>query len=96
MTKLWKCSDPHCLATYSSIHLTVSGQSTMDAAYLHDMVLFALGFQEIGQVWGPVTRTPLSTLDKGGKGLRHLLDLHDVLVPHRHSRGIHVTWDLMK
>ncbi len=96
MAKLWECPDPHCPASYSSIHSTVSGQFTMDAAYPHDMVPFAWGFQEIGQVWGPVTRTPLSTLDLGGKGLRHLLGLHDVLFPRRRSRGIHVTWGLMK
>ncbi len=54
------------------------------------------GFRRSGQVWGPVTRTPLSTLDLGGKGLRHLLGLHDVLFPRRRSRGIHVTWGLMK
>ncbi|KAK0218281.1 hypothetical protein EDD85DRAFT_961557 [Armillaria nabsnona] len=69
---------------------------TMDATYPHDMVPFAWGFQEIGQVWGPIMWTPLSTLDLGGKGLHHLLGLHDVLFPRCCSRGIHVTWGLMK
>ncbi len=96
MAKLWECPDRHCPASYSSIHSTVSGQFTMDAAYPHDMVPFAWGFQEIGQVWGPVMQMPLSTLDLGGKGLHHLLGLHDVLFPRRRSRGIHVTWGLMK
>ncbi|KAK0437073.1 hypothetical protein EV421DRAFT_1739268 [Armillaria borealis] len=66
ITKLWECPDPHCPATYSSIHLTISGQFTMDTAYPHDMVPFAWGFQEIRQVWGSVDHTPLSTLDKEG------------------------------
>ncbi len=85
MAKLWECPDPHCAATYSSIHSTVSSQFTMDATYLHDMVPFTWGFQEIGQVWGPVTCTPLSTLDQGARGLHHLLGLHDVLFPCRCS-----------
>lgn len=81
---------------YRSLFSLGSRGFTIDPATPHDLLPFPWGYQRQGRQWGPVTRTPLTTLEMGGKHLGHLLDLHDRLYARRKTQPLSVTWDSIR
>ncbi len=96
VSKTWKCPDITCQHTYRSVYSLESRGFTIDPGSPHDLLPFPWGFQKPGRQWGPVTRTPLTTLEMGGKHVGHLLDLYDHVYARRRTEPLAITWESVR